>query len=209
MNVPSFRAEIDQQKALSYGVALENISSALSNTFGNGFVNFFSYQNRNFQVYLQNEDEFRKTPEDINNVYVRGGNGERIPLSEFVTLERQVGPSVVSRFGVYIGAQFQGGAAPGYSSAQAIAAMEEVVLETLGPNWGMGWTGTAYQESNLGNTATLAIARVINQADNQDPPVASLLSPSLTVTSCLPDPDHSRSWSAGEQRTRGAPGPRP
>ncbi|WP_249976023.1 efflux RND transporter permease subunit [Vreelandella olivaria] len=157
VNVPSFRAEIDQQKALSYGVALENISSALSNTFGNGFVNFFSYQNRNFQVYLQNEDEFRKTPEDINNVYVRGGSGERIPLSEFVTLERQVGPSVVSRFGVYTGAQFQGGAAPGYSSSQAIEAMEEVVLETLGPNWGMGWTGTAYQEANLGNTAMLAI----------------------------------------------------
>ena len=157
VNVPSYRAEIDQQKALSYGVALENINSALANTFGNGFVNYFSYQNRNFQVYLQNEDEFRKTPEDINNVYVRGGNGERIPLSEFVTLERQVGPSVVSRFGVYIGAQFQGGAAPGYSSAQAIAAMEEVVLETLGPNWGMGWTGTAYQEANLGNTAMLAI----------------------------------------------------
>ncbi|MCS2608847.1 efflux RND transporter permease subunit [Halomonas dongshanensis] len=157
VNVPSFRAEIDQQKALSYGVALENINSALSNTFGNGFVNFFSYQNRNFQVYLQNEDEFRKTPEDINNVYVRGGSGERIPLSEFVTLERQVGPSVVSRFGVYTGAQFQGNPAPGYSSAQAIEAMDQIVLDTLGPNWGMGWTGTAYQEANLGNTATLAI----------------------------------------------------
>ena len=157
VNVPSFRAEIDQQKALSYGVALENISSALSNTFGNGFVNFFSYQNRNFQVYLQNEDEFRKTPEDISSVFVRGGNGERIPLSEFVTLERQVGPSVVSRFGVYTGAQFQGGPAEGYSSAQAIEAMEAVVLDTLGPNWGMGWTGTAYQEANLGNTAVLAI----------------------------------------------------
>ncbi|MFC7368207.1 efflux RND transporter permease subunit [Vreelandella zhaodongensis] len=157
VNVPSYRAEIDQQKALSYGVALENISSALSNTFGNGFVNFFSYQNRNFQVYLQNEDEFRKTPDDVSNVYVRGGNGERIPLSEFVTLERQVGPSVVSRFGVYAGAQFQGGAAPGFSSAEAIQAMEEVVQDTLGSNWGMGWTGTAYQESNLGNTATLAI----------------------------------------------------
>jgi HAE1 family hydrophobic/amphiphilic exporter-1/multidrug efflux pump len=157
VNVPSYRAEIDQQKALSYGVALENINSALANTFGNGFVNFFSYQNRNFQVYLQNEDEFRKTPEDVNNVYVRGGNGERIPLSEFVTLERQTGPAVVSRFGVYAGAQFQGNPAPGYSSAQAIEAMEEVVQETLGDNWGMGWTGTAYQESNLGNTATLAI----------------------------------------------------
>ncbi|MGO2879611.1 MAG: efflux RND transporter permease subunit [Halomonas sp.] len=157
VNVPSYRAEIDQQKALSYGVALENINSALSNTFGNGFVNFFSYQNRNFQVYLQNEDQFRKTPDDLNSVFVRGGNGERIPLSEFVTLERQVGPSVVSRFGVYTGAQFQGGAAPGYSSTQAIEAMNEVVMDTLGPNWGMGWTGTAYQEANMGNTAMLAI----------------------------------------------------
>ncbi|WP_410901257.1 efflux RND transporter permease subunit, partial [Pseudoalteromonas sp. SIMBA_162] len=71
--------------------------------------------------------------------------------------ERQTGPAVVSRFGVYAGAQFQGNPAPGYSSAQAIEAMEEVVQETLGDNWGMGWTGTAYQESNLGNTATLAI----------------------------------------------------
>ena len=157
VNVPSYRAEIDQQKALSYGVALENINSALANTFGNGFVNFFSYQNRNFQVYLQNEDKFRKTPDDVSSVYVRGGNGERIPLSEFVTLQRQTGPSVVSRFGVYAGAQFQGNPAPGYSSTQAIAAMEEVVQETLGQNWGMGWTGTAYQESNLGNTALLAI----------------------------------------------------
>ncbi|MFI0472746.1 efflux RND transporter permease subunit [Halomonas sp. HMF6819] len=157
VNVPSYKAHIDQQKALSYGVALENINSALANTFGNGFVNYFSYQNRNFQVYLQNEDEFRKTPDDLNNVYVRGGSGDRIPLSEFVTLERQVGASVVSRFGVYTGAQFQGGAAPGYSSAQAIQAMEEVVLDTLGPNWGMGWTGTAYQEANLGNAAMIAI----------------------------------------------------
>jgi HAE1 family hydrophobic/amphiphilic exporter-1/multidrug efflux pump len=157
VNVPSYRANIDQQKALSYGVALENINSALGNTFGNGFVNFFSYQNRNFQVYLQNEDEFRQTPEDVSSVYVRGGNGERIPLSEFVELERQTGPAVVSRFGVYAGAQFQGQPAPGYSSAQAIEAMEQLVQETLGSDWGMGWTGTAYQESNMGSAATLAI----------------------------------------------------
>ncbi len=157
VNVPGYRAEIDQQKALSYGVALEDLNATLSNTFGNGFVNYFSYQNRNFQVYLQNEDEFRKTPDDIANVYVRGGSGERIPLSEFVTLERQAKPAVVSRFGVYLGAQFQGGPAPGYSSGQAITAMEEIVEETLGDGWGMGWTGTAYQESELGNTALLAI----------------------------------------------------
>ncbi|WP_163560235.1 efflux RND transporter permease subunit [Halomonas sp. NO4] len=157
VNVPGYRAEIDQQKALSYGVALPDLYASLSNTFGTGFVNYFSYQNRNFQVYLQNEDEFRRTPDDIASVYVRGGNGERIPLSEFVTLERQAKPAVVSRFGVYLGAQFQGGPAPGYSSAQAVAAMEEIVQETLGDNWGMGWTGTAYQETQMGSTATLAI----------------------------------------------------
>ncbi|MDI5891598.1 efflux RND transporter permease subunit [Halomonas rhizosphaerae] len=157
VNVPGYRAEIDQQKALSYGVALQDLNATLSNTFGNGFVNYFSYQNRNFQVYLQNEDEFRRTPDDINNVYVRGGNGERIPLSEFVTLERQAKPAVVSRFGVYLGAQFQGGPAPGYSSGEAVAAMEEIVQETLGDDWGMGWTGTAYQETQMGSTATLAI----------------------------------------------------
>ncbi|MGO3003284.1 MAG: efflux RND transporter permease subunit, partial [Halomonas sp.] len=107
--------------------------------------------------YLQNEDDFRKTPDDVSSVYVRGGNGERIPLSEFVELERQTGAAVVSRFGVYAGAQFQGNPAPGYSSAQAIEAMDSIVQETLGTNWGMGWTGTAYQEANLGNAATMAI----------------------------------------------------
>nr|WP_300314791.1 efflux RND transporter permease subunit [Halomonas sp.] len=157
VNVPSYRAEIDQQKALSYGVSLTDLNATLSNTFGNGFVNFFSYQNRNFQVYLQNEAEYRDTPEDINHVYVRGGNGERIPLSEFVTLKRQAAPSVVTRFGVYAAAQFQGGPAPGYSSTQAIQAMDRIVQDTLGSEWGMGWTGTAYQESSQGNAGTIAI----------------------------------------------------
>jgi HAE1 family hydrophobic/amphiphilic exporter-1/multidrug efflux pump len=157
VNVPSFRAHIDQQKALSYGVPLNDLNATLSNTLGNGFVNYFSYQNRNFQVYLQNEDEYRDEPDDINNIFVRAASGERIPLSEFVTLERQVGPAVVSRFSVYLGAQFQGSPAPGYSSGEAIAAMNEIVATELGDNWGMGWTGTAYQETTLGNTASLAI----------------------------------------------------
>ncbi len=157
VNVPSFRADIDRQKALSYGVKLEDLNATLSNTLGNGFVNYFSYQNRNFQVFLQNEDEYRKQPDDLKNIFVRSSNGERLPLSELVTLQRQVAPAVVSRFGVYLGAQFQGGPAAGYSSGQAVAAMEEVVQETLGSDWGMGWTGTAYQETTVGNTAALAV----------------------------------------------------
>ncbi|OLO10272.1 RND transporter [Chromohalobacter japonicus] len=156
-SVPTYRAHIDQEKALSYGVSIDDLNTTLSNTLGSGFVNYFTYQNRNFQVYMQNEDTFRQTPDDLNKIFVRGGDGERIPISEFVTLERQSAASVVSRFGVYPSAQFQGGPAPGYSSGQAIAAMQEVVQQELGNEWGMGWTGTSFQEANAGNAAIIAI----------------------------------------------------
>ena len=155
-NVPSYKANVDERKALSFGVSIDALNTTLSNTLGNGFVNFFSYQNRNFRVYMQNEDQYRRVPEDLNDVYVRGGDGERIPVTEFVSLQRIESPAVMTRFGVYSAAQFQGEWASGYSSGQAISAMQEVIDETLGDGWGMGWTGTAYQEVNAGNTAIIA-----------------------------------------------------
>lgn len=157
-NVPAYRADIDKRKALSYGVSIQALNTTLSNTLGNGFVNYFSYQNRNFQVLLQNEAEYRQSVDDLSNIFVRGGKGERIPLAEFVTLKRITAPAASTRYSVYSSAQFQGGPAPGHSSGQAIAAMEEVVSETLGSGWTMGWTGTAYQEANTGNAAVIAIA---------------------------------------------------
>ena len=157
-NVPAYRAKIDKRKALSYGVSIQALNTTLSNTLGNGFVNYFSYQNRNFQVLLQNEAEYRRSEDDLSNIFVRGGNGDRIPLAEFITLNRITAPAVSTRYSVYTAAQFQGGPAPGYSSGQAIAAMDEVVTETLGSGWTMGWTGTAYQEANTGNAAVIAIA---------------------------------------------------
>lgn len=114
----------------------------------------------NVNVPSYRADIDRQKPDDLNHIFVRSATGERIPLSEFVLLEREAGPAVVSRFGVYLGAQFQGGPAPGYSSGQAIAAMEQLVKDTLGEGWGMGWTGTAYQETTLGNAAL--------QADHHD-----------------------------------------
>src|SRR5699024_6900919 len=100
-NVPSYKANVDERKALSFGVSIDALNTTLSNTLGNGFVNFFSYQNRNFRVYMQNEDQYRRVPEDLNDVYVRGGDGERIPVTEFVSLQRIESPAVMTRFGVY------------------------------------------------------------------------------------------------------------
>ncbi|WP_052365003.1 efflux RND transporter permease subunit [Halotalea alkalilenta] len=158
VSVPSYRASIDQEKATGYGVSLTDLNDTLSSTLGNAFVNYFTYQGRNFQVYLQNEDDFRSTPEDLNRIYVRSSTtGDRIPISEFVTLERQNAPSVVTRFNVYSAAKFQGSPAPGYSSGQAVEAMEQVVQETLGTGWTMEWTGTTYQEVNTGDAAVLAV----------------------------------------------------
>ncbi|GAB2803094.1 efflux RND transporter permease subunit [Halomonas shantousis] len=158
VSVPTYRMTIDQDKARSLGVSLSDLNATLSSTFGNAFVNYFTRFNRNFQVYIQSEGDFRRSPEDLANVYVRGGDNQRVPLSALVSVERDHAPSVLNRYNVYTAAQFQGGPAPGYSSGQAVEVMQEVVQETLGSQYGMGWAGEAYQQINVGTAATLALS---------------------------------------------------
>ena len=157
VSVPTYRLTVDEDKARSLGVSISDLNTTLSSTFGNAFVNYFTRFSRNFQVYVQSEDEFRRSPDDLANVYVRGGDGQRIPLSALVSIERDHAPSVLNRYNVYPAAQFQGSPAPGYSSGQAVEAMQEVVQETLGGQYAMGWTGEAYQQLNVGTAATLAL----------------------------------------------------
>ncbi|MEC9482078.1 MAG: multidrug efflux RND transporter permease subunit [Halomonas sp.] len=157
VSVPTYRLIIDQEKARSLGVSLSDLNTTLSSTFGNAFVNYFTRFSRNFQVYVQAEGEFRRSPDDLSSVYVRGGDGQRIPLSALVEIERDHAPSVLNRYNVYPAAQFQGGPAPGYSTGEAIEAMRQVVQETLGDQYAMGWTGEAYQQVNVGTAATLAL----------------------------------------------------
>lgn len=157
VNVPVYHADIDTDKARSLGVDISDLNTTLASTFGSSFVNYFTRSSRNFQVYLQSEDDFRRNPEDLAKVYVRGGDGQRIPLSELVTLKRDKAPTVLTRYNVYPAAQFSGGPAPGYSSGQAIQAMQEVISNTLGSNYEMGWSGEAYQQVNVGTAAALAL----------------------------------------------------
>ncbi|GHB15946.1 efflux RND transporter permease subunit [Salinicola rhizosphaerae] len=158
VNVPVYKAKVDTDKARSLGVDIADLNTTLSSTFGSSFVNYFTKSARNFQVYLQSEDDFRRNPDDLSKVYVRGGDGQRIPLSELVTLERGKAPTVLQRYNVYPAAQFSGGPAPGYSSGQAVQAMQEVVSQTLGSDYEMGWSGEAYQQANVGTAATLALS---------------------------------------------------
>ncbi|WP_299262002.1 efflux RND transporter permease subunit [uncultured Kushneria sp.] len=155
--VPTYHIDVDRDKAQSLGVDLGDLNTTLSSTFGSAFVNYFTRQSRNFQVYLQSEDEFRQSPDDLSRVYVRGGDGQRIPLSTLVTMTRQQAPTTLDRYNVYPAAQFQIAAAPGYSNGQAIEAVQRIIHDELGSEYSMGWTGEAYQQQNAGNAATIAI----------------------------------------------------
>ncbi|HET8791347.1 MAG TPA: multidrug efflux RND transporter permease subunit [Modicisalibacter sp.] len=154
--VPSYKATIDRDKARSMGIPLSEIYATMQSTFGRLYVNDFTLFGRNFQVNLQSEAQYRETPDDLNNIYVRADSGAMVPLSSVVSMERQQAPSIIQRFNLFPSAKIQGQAAPGYSSGQALDAMREVTREVAGGGYQLGWTGAAYQQQSSSSTSTLA-----------------------------------------------------
>ena len=146
-DVPQYYIDLDRTKARALGVAINDVFTAMQTTFGSYYVNDFTLYGRTWQVSLQAEAEFRRKPEDLSQVYVRStATSELIPLSSLVSVRRILGPDSYARFNVYPAAKVLGGPAPGYSSGQALQAMQEVADETLGGDYSLGWIGQAYQE---------------------------------------------------------------
>ncbi|HZH52883.1 MAG TPA: efflux RND transporter permease subunit [Microvirga sp.] len=150
--VPQYRIDVDRDKAKALGVPITSIFDTMQSTFGSLYVNDFSLFGRTYRVSLSSEPEFRQSPNDLRHVFVRSSNGAMVPLNALVTANRIVGPDVVDRFNVFPAAKIQGNPAPGYSSGQAIAAMEQVVAQTLSSDYSIGWTGSAYQELQSAGT---------------------------------------------------------
>ena len=153
-SVPQMRVDLNREQAKLLGVNVTEVFDALQSTFGALYVNDFNRDGRVFRVHLQSDAQFRSRPDDIRDVYVRGGSGELIPLTALVTLREVTGPEVIERFNVFPSAKVLGSAAPGFSSGEALAAMEQVADETLPEGYELAWTGTAYQESVTGGTST-------------------------------------------------------
>jgi hydrophobe/amphiphile efflux-1 (HAE1) family protein len=145
-NVPQYRIEVDREKAKALGVTVAEIFTTMQSTFGSFYVNDFTLFGRSFRVSLSSEDDFRRSPLDLQHVYARSQTGAMVPLTALLRASRVSGPDVVDRFNIFPAARIQGNAAPGYSSGQAIATMQQVVSETLDPNYTVAWTGSAYQE---------------------------------------------------------------
>src|SRR5688572_55146 len=152
-NVPQMRIELDREKALTLGVPISDVFDTLQSTFGALYVNDFNRSGRVYQVQLQSEPRFRAYPEDIRNVYVRAKSGELVPLTALASVREVKGPETLERFNVFTSAKILGGAAPGYSSGDALTAMEEVAAEVLPRGYTFAWTGTAYQEKMSGGAS--------------------------------------------------------
>lgn len=156
VNVPQYNVQLDRQKAKSLGVNVDDVFTTLQSTFGSYYVNDFNLYGRTFKVSMQSESEFRETPNDLRNVFVRSSNGDLIPISSLVTFERIIGPDILERFNLFPAAQLMGDAASGYSSGDALKAIEEVANQVLPDGYTVAFSGSSYQEKNAGGTGTIA-----------------------------------------------------
>lgn len=156
VDTPQYRIDLDREKARSLNVSINSIYTVMQSTFGSLYVNDFTYLGRNFRVYLQSESQFRKTPDDLRYVYVKSNTGTLVPLSTLIKVERVNGPELINRFNIFPAAKVMGDPAAGYSSGQAIAAMEETAQKVLGNDYSLSWIGSAYQEKLAGGASTQA-----------------------------------------------------
>ncbi len=148
--------EVDRSRAELLQLSVEDIYATLQAYFGSLYVSQFSDFGRIWQVIIQAEPRYRDTPEDFSNVFVRSRTGQMVPLSSVATYRYEAGPNILPRFNAFPAAKITGSAAPGYSSGQAIDAMEEVAGEALQDGYSYAWSGQAYQEKLAGGTSTLA-----------------------------------------------------
>lgn len=156
VSTPQYRVDLDREKARILNVPINAIYAVMQSTFGNLYVNDFTYMGRNFRVTLQSEAKFLRTPDDLRYVYVKSNSGQLVPLSTLLHVERVTGPELVNRFNIFPAAKVLGDPASGYSSGQAIAAMEQVAAEVLGSGYSLSWIGSAYQEKLTGGASTQA-----------------------------------------------------
>ncbi len=157
-NVPHYYVDIDREKAQQLGIPLSSIFQTLQGNLGSLYVNDFTMFGKNFRVTMQADSEYRSGMQDLELFHVRSAQGEMVPLSTLVSYEQIFEPDVAWRYNMYRSAVIQGQPADGYSSGDAIAAMERVAAEVLPQGYQYEWTGMAYQEVLAGNQAIYAFA---------------------------------------------------
>jgi HAE1 family hydrophobic/amphiphilic exporter-1 len=145
-SVPQVFVAVDRAKVLSEGVDLGEVYRTLQSFMGGLFVNYFNRFGRQWQVYVQAEGEYRTDAAKLGQFYVRNSHGDAVPLSALTRVERRTGPEFIMRYNLYRSAQINAAAAPGFSSGQAMAALEEVFAQTMPSDMGFDYLGMSFQE---------------------------------------------------------------
>jgi hydrophobic/amphiphilic exporter-1 (mainly G- bacteria), HAE1 family len=160
--VPQLYANVDKEKLLKEGVPIGDVYATLQAFLGGSYVNDFTRFGRQWKVFLEAEPQYRANADEVKNYYVRNGKGEMVPLSTFVSMRSATGPEYTVRFNLYRSAEIIGAAAPGYSSGQALTALEEVAAKTLPPEMGYAWNALSYQEkiAQGGTTKVLGLSLI-------------------------------------------------
>jgi HAE1 family hydrophobic/amphiphilic exporter-1 len=160
-NYPQYELKIDNDLAMQKGVSIGNAMNTLSIMIGSTYeLGFIKYQ-RFFKVYVQASPEYRRLPEDILNMWVKNEKGEMVPFSAFMHIEKTQGANEINRYNMYTTASIRGDAAQGYSSGEAIKAVQEVAAKTLPRGYDIDWGGLSKDEVGRGNEAVYIFLIVI------------------------------------------------
>ncbi len=158
---PQYELVIDNDMAMQKGIsiadAMNNLSIVVGSTWEQGFVRFGQF----YKVYVQAAPEFRRLPDDLENMFVKNDKGAMVPYSAFLTIKKKQGLNEISRYNLYTTAAIQGAPAAGFSTGQAIAAIQKVAAETLPRGFDIDWQGLSYDEAKKGNTAIYIFVIVI------------------------------------------------
>ncbi len=155
-DVPRIFLEVDRERAEQLGLSVASIYSTLGQIYGAGFVNQFLYEGRVYQVRQQSDARFRSDPGDVTGVYVKNDEGRSVPLSATADIETRFGPYILPRFNLFTSASISGQPAQGYSSGQALAALQQVAADTLPDGYEFALSGASYQQQQAGNVTFIA-----------------------------------------------------
>jgi HAE1 family hydrophobic/amphiphilic exporter-1 len=157
-NDPQFVITIDREKAKSLHVPLSQIIDTLSVFMGSAYINDFDFNNRSYRVYVQADKQFRSHPQDMKQYYVRSDSGAMVPLENLMSIDQSSAPQVISHYNLFRSAEINGSAAPGFSSGQAINAMQELSAKVLPQGYSYEWSGISLEELQSGSTTLILFA---------------------------------------------------
>jgi len=153
--VPQRYMDINIDKVLKAGVSLNDIYATVGAFLGGSYVNDFNRFGRLYKAYIQAEPEYRLSEDKVNLFFVNNRNGDSVPLAAFANIRDISGPDFTNRFNLYRSIELTGGPAPGYTSTQALNALEQVAAEVLPGDMGYAWSNMSYQEKKASGTGAL------------------------------------------------------